>query len=313
VSRREDEADELSTDEILRLLTEAASAGCLFLLISGGEPFLRSDFVDIYAGARQLGLVVTVFTNATMLSREHEEVFRAYPPRRVEVSLYGATEATYERVTGVAGSFNRAMRGVDRLKEIGVRVGLKTVLLKQNAHEIQSIRALAQERGAKFRTDSLVTPRLDGDMRPVAHRLDVVSAVQLELERQEQRDDWAEYIARQHGAVSISQGSGPGRLYRCGAGVGSFHIDSQGVMRPCLISRELSYSCRTVSFDDGWRQVVEAVESCQQPAPEACVGCADMLYCGYCPGLFELDGGPSPKRDHYCCELGAERRKQVVG
>ncbi len=96
---------EMTTDEVLSVLDQVAAAGCLNLVLSGGEPLLRRDFAEIYRHARGLGLVVTVFSNATLVTEELVDLFRDYPPYAVDISVYGATPATYEKVTGVAGSF----------------------------------------------------------------------------------------------------------------------------------------------------------------------------------------------------------------
>ena len=68
-----------------------------------------------------MGLLVSVFTNATLVTAEHAALFKKYPPRDIEVTVYGASQETYERVTRRAGSFSAFQRGLDRLLEAGVR------------------------------------------------------------------------------------------------------------------------------------------------------------------------------------------------
>ena len=126
---------ELAAAAMKAAVSEWAQAGCLYLTLTGGEPLLRPDFPEIYRHARERGLVVTVFTNGTLVTEEIAGLFREFPPRKVEISLYGATAATHDGVTGVPGSHARAWAGIRRLQGAGVRVALKTVLMKSNLAE----------------------------------------------------------------------------------------------------------------------------------------------------------------------------------
>src|SRR5436190_1139417 len=60
--------DELSTAEILRIMDEVALAGCLELVLTGGEPLARPDFFEIYGHAKTKGFLVTLFTNGTLIT-----------------------------------------------------------------------------------------------------------------------------------------------------------------------------------------------------------------------------------------------------
>ena len=94
------------------------AAGCSrFTRVSGEyEPLLRSDFQELYRYARSLGLIPILFTNATLITPDLAAFLAANPPRRVEITVYGHTRETYERVTGVPGSFNRFRAGVAALR-----------------------------------------------------------------------------------------------------------------------------------------------------------------------------------------------------
>ena len=104
-------AGELPTAFWLDLLDQVAAAGCLNLLVTGGEPLLRPDFAAVYEHAIRRGLLVTVFTNGTLVDERVVDLFAEWPPQLVEVSLYGASAPVYERVTGIPGSHGRCLRG----------------------------------------------------------------------------------------------------------------------------------------------------------------------------------------------------------
>ena len=130
---------ELGVDEIGRIGAEAAARGAVWCLITGGEPLLRKDFFDLYQALLSKGLLLSLFTNATLVTDEHIRFFRKFPPRDIEVTVYGVTRETYERVTRTPGSFDAFKRGLDRLLGSGVTIRLKAMALRSNKHEIAAI------------------------------------------------------------------------------------------------------------------------------------------------------------------------------
>ena len=143
---------------------EAADLGAVWCLLTGGEPLLREDFADVFLGLKRLGLLVSVFTNACLVTPEHVELFRQYPPRDVEVSVYGATAATYEAVTRRPGSYDAFVRGLELLLAGGVHVRLKAMALRSNGHELDEIARFCRAHTRDYyRFDPLLHLRFDGD------------------------------------------------------------------------------------------------------------------------------------------------------
>ena len=130
---------ELTVEEIGRLGGEAAALGAVWCLVTGGEPLLRTDFFDLYMALLGKGLRVSLFTNATLVTAEHVRLFKKFPPRDIEVTVYGVTADTYERVTRVPGSFEAFLRGLDRLLSGGINVRLKAMAMRSNKHELPAI------------------------------------------------------------------------------------------------------------------------------------------------------------------------------
>ncbi|MBL7132379.1 MAG: radical SAM protein, partial [Candidatus Omnitrophica bacterium] len=153
--------DELDTHEWKHLLDQIADEACLGVVLTGGEPLFRKDFAELYIYAKLKGLLITLFTNGTLIDKMIE-VFKEYPPHSCEVSIYGTTEATYESVTGVRGSFRQCVQGIELLLKQGISVSLKTMVMRDNAHELNQMRDMATRLGVKFGYDSLINPRLNG-------------------------------------------------------------------------------------------------------------------------------------------------------
>jgi len=155
---------ELSFDEIREIVDESVSLGALWCLITGGEPLLREDFSRIYLYLKKKGLLVSVFTNATLITEEHIRLFKKYPLRDIEVSVYGVTEETYEGVTRTPGSFAAFIRGLTLLMENGIKVRLKAMIMRSNVHQFPEIIHFCREKTKDyFRFDPFIHLRYDGD------------------------------------------------------------------------------------------------------------------------------------------------------
>jgi MoaA/NifB/PqqE/SkfB family radical SAM enzyme len=124
---------ELTYAEHCRVLDELAEAGCLFLLYTGGEILARKDFLDIYTYARRLGFFITLYTNGNLITPKVADYLTTWRPFGLEITLYGRTRETYERLTGVPGSFDRCMEGIRLCLDRGLPLKLKTVALRTSS------------------------------------------------------------------------------------------------------------------------------------------------------------------------------------
>src|SRR5437660_365316 len=111
-------------------------AARIWSLIAGGEIFARRDFLDIYAYAKRKGFLITLFTNGTMITEKIADFLADLRPFTIEITLYGGTKETYENLTGIPGSYERCLRGIDLLLERNLPLKLKTVALSITKHEI---------------------------------------------------------------------------------------------------------------------------------------------------------------------------------
>lgn len=299
---------ELDTGRWRAVLDDLVALGCLRLLVTGGEPLLRADFGEIYRHARLRGLLVTVFTNGTLVGQDTIELFRELPPSAVEVTLYGATAETYEAVTGVPGSFQRCLEGIEGLQALGLDLCLKTVLLRQNRHEFPRIAALARERGnRRFRFDIEIQAGFDGDPRPKAARLTPEEAVELEFSDPEAAASWRAYHARRKGQVP----SHPERLYGCSAGRSSIHVNPYGRLQPCLAMRHLGFDLARGSLVEGLASLREWLDGMRTPGGHPCHGCEARMICSSCPAFARAENGCEERPADYQCRVARARLRLV--
>lgn len=298
---------EMSTTRVLSLIDEITSAGCLFLLITGGEPLLRGDFADIYRQAKKNGLVVNLFTNGTLIDEEILDLFEELPPRVVDISLYGATPDTADKITGVPGSYRKCIQSVRKLLDRGVCVQLKTILMTCNRHELEAMEKMAGDLGVKFRFDAAIYPRHNGDRSPLDLRVPPEEAVGHELGNAVRLGNWKE-LYQNSGSLPPSD-----KLYSCGAGLNSFHIDPYGNLQPCLMSTGHRYNLGAGCFLDGWNGEINRVRKIMVRESQACYKCSKRILCGFCPPFCELENGAGDGGSPYLCAMGDLRLKAIRG
>lgn len=127
-----------------------------------GEPLLRRDFHDIYLALKKKGLLVSVFTNACLVTDREIQLFKTYPPRDLEVTVYGITPETYEQVTRRPGSYRGFRKGLDLLLSNGIKVNLKAMAIRSNIQELPAITAFCRKYTRNtFRFDPLLHHRYD--------------------------------------------------------------------------------------------------------------------------------------------------------
>jgi MoaA/NifB/PqqE/SkfB family radical SAM enzyme len=296
---------EMDTEKILTLIDEITDAGCLYLLITGGEPLLRNDFPEIYRRAKQNGLLITVFTNGTLITDAIIELFDDLPPQSIEISLYGASPATYEKITGTCGSYAKCLSGIRRLLDHHMNLSLKTILMSLNKHEFFDIENMAKEFGVKFRFDPGIFPRFNGDKNPLALRVSPDDAVEKEFSDGIRAKNWKKYFERTKGAVWSDN------LYHCGAGVTSFHIDPYGMLKPCLMSNNFSYNLFEGSFMRGWNNVISRIMDIKADNVYNCNICEKRFLCDFCPAFFGWENGAEHIRSDYLCAIGHRRFDKI--
>ena len=75
--------------------------GCLLITLTGGEVFLRKDFIEIYKYIKLKGMLVTIFTNISLLTDDIINIFKLYPPIKISISLYGTNNTEYDEFTEI--------------------------------------------------------------------------------------------------------------------------------------------------------------------------------------------------------------------
>src|SRR5579862_6905724 len=301
-SSKEEKARELSLDRLKGLVDEIVEAGCLSVLLTGGEVLLRPDFRELYLYAIRHGLRVTIFTNGTLVTEEIADLFDEYRPLSVEVSLYGITKGTYEKVTRIPGSFEKCLAGIERLRVRAIPFSLKTMALTWNVDEIVAMRDYARSLGVTFRHDGLLNPRVDcGANRNGELQLTPAQVVALDLG---DPDRLARLQATCAEALKPENAVDGGEyVYSCGAGKNTFPVDPYGQLQLCQLSRKHSFDLREKTFDEGWSGYLPKLRERKWQENSVCQKCSLIGLCVSCPGASELEHGDVGQVVSHFCEI----------
>ena len=339
--------EELTTDEIKGIIDQLAKAGTLFLNLTGGEPLLRKDFPEIYTYAVRKGLLVRVFTNGSLINDDIISLWQKYPPLIVDITIYAASDTTYERVTQTKGAFSLCQQGVERLQKGAVRYSLKTMLLTCNVHEFAEIEKAAQEFDVPFRYDALIFPCLpnsdnhgysnvacsesDGKHGISMKRLfpenndcsqvnrisrSMLAPLTFRLSPEKiveidlENDNRRKPFANLLKEIEIEGNAKIDKLFSCGAVRFSYHITPYGKLTPCIAAIEPEVDIRQKGFQEGWEGQLKKLTEITVEKDSECYGCNYRQKCTVCPSRLILETGNYNIAAPELCET---IKKRIVG
>jgi heme b synthase len=149
---------ELSKEECLRVIDEIASFSKPVIILTGGEPLLRSDVFDLARHGTERGLRMVMATNGTLINDKTIEEMKSSGIQRVSISLDGPDAESHDAFRKVKGSFEGSLRGIDMLKKGGIEFQINTTVTRVNLHSVPHILRLAVRVGAVAHHIFLLVP-----------------------------------------------------------------------------------------------------------------------------------------------------------
>lgn len=303
---------ELSAKELIGLIEEARNAGMLYLLLTGGEVFIRSDFKEIYEAASMMGLNIVFYTNGTLITPEIAKWLGAIPPSWVEITLYGASGEAYERVCGDYKGFKNTLRGIDLLIEQGITLKIRTTVVKGNARDFDKIAEIAESRGLELGVVDYISPGRDGTRtNPEGERLtpeeltayikhvdeyfeEKLSIECIKANEKSQEDEKSKELQN----PETSKIENP---FFCEAGRCAFWVTWDGRMTPCVLMDMPAVNPFKNGFSKSWSELMK--ECLEVPSSMECNGCSLKKDCINCPARLKNETGLYNKPAKYLCEF----------
>lgn len=297
---------------------QARDAGMLYALLTGGEPLLWEDFWELYEAMVDMGLLVSINTNGSLIDDEAVRRLRRRPPRRVNVTLYGVGDDTYKELCGADHAFERVDRGIRGLQAAGINVKLNCSLTPGNVQDLEAIIAYAREHGLPLDTTSYMFPPIRRDPAMVGrnarftpedaakHRMRVMRLQSTPERYRAYLEQLCEGYTEPPGLDESCLDPIDGKM-RCRAGKSSFWITWDGWLMPCGTMPEPKVDLEKIDFTSGWKNLTDATDRVRLSG--ICGSCKNQGICHPCAAMAVAETGDTGGIPVYLCRLAREMQR----
>ena len=288
----------LSVNKWKHLIREAFDEGMLEASLTGGECLTYPGFDEIYLFLQSLGCQVTVMTNGVLLDEERLEFFKNHPPALIQVTLYGNSDDTYERVTG-SRVFSKVLANLKSVREAGIPLYLSitpNTLLGEDVFEtIRLARQLSQHVTI---TTSLFAP--PGEEWRLAECREPDPEFMVRILKFDNDLEGTVIPERAEDTLPAPGGSGHSCKecgLECGGGRSGFVINWKGEILICNRMEAKAFPLRD-GFAASWKEINSVANS--WPRVPECIGCAYENVCDKCAANFKQYAEPGRQPEDYC-------------
>jgi len=291
-----------AAEQWLSLGRRTRELGMLYLLITGGEPFSHPQIREILEGLHKMGLLVSINTNGTLIDETTVQWLKSCPPVRVNVSLYGTDDATYEKLCGDARGFTRTDRAIRLLRAAGISVKLNCSLTPDNAESLPAMADYAKSQDLVLQAATYMFPpvRKGGS----GYRLSPEEAARYTALSEYLTLGKERFLAQKDKLVLPSEEDTCAELgngMECRAGRCSFWVTWEGKLSPCGMLPAKGESAFDTDFLPLWEALRK--ETAQVRLPAKCAGCSLKKTCHACAAMVYGESGCFDKVPEYRCRM----------
>lgn len=311
-------ADELTTEEGMNLIRQIASI-CEFrmLVLTGGEPLVRPDIIELISYASTLGLEISIATNATLITPEMVSKLKNAGVVNMAIGLDGAFERTHDAIRSTPGCFKRTMRGIYATKDAGLGLQINITMMKDNYSEIPALLDMAHGLGADIILLYNLVPVGRGRESEIELSRDQFKNI-IEFVREKQRSIvpiveptcspqyWPYLVSKTNENGNGHRECKPGRLatiaFRgCAAGNGLCYVKPDGEVWPCPFVPVSGGNVRYMPLKEIWESSEVFVNlKTRDNLRGECGRCVNKSICGGCRGRAFAHYGDYLQEDPFC-------------
>ena len=312
-----------SASDWLSIAEQAKTHGLLFILLTGGEPFIHPEFREILSGLHNQGFIVSINTNGTLIDEKTIEWLKLTPPSRVNLTLYGASDETYARLSGKRDGFTRATRAIELLRDAGITVKINVSLTPYNADDLEGIFAYCKEQGLLISATSYMFPPLRRDETSIgqndrfspeeaayyAAKIESLLNGEEAFLRRAEEGNFAELAAVDEECGIDCEGEGD--CVQCRAGKCTGWVMWDGKLVACgMIPEENAPNVFEIGYMDAWKLVTAKTDAIRLPA--ACSTCEIKETCKACAAMVYTESGDFHTIPQYRCRMSHAYPGQVL-
>jgi radical SAM protein with 4Fe4S-binding SPASM domain len=268
---------ELSKKKWRSILKQLADSGTLYLTFSGGEPFVRSDFLDIVEIARKFDFGVSIISNGTLMTAEIVRRLAGLGIMDIGISFHAARPALHDRLAGKKGSFMKARKSLVLCQAAGIRTMIKHSVSSENFGEFMVLQRMADEAGSLFECDCFVLPHETGTVSPFSLS----------------KDQYGSFLKKIKADVfsCTSKRDINARLH-CDAGRSTAGISPSGDVVACIQLPIVFGNIKKCSFSSVWNSLqARRFRVQEKKLSSSCTSCSIKQFCSRCHGIAYLESG----------------------
>ncbi len=259
---------ELTTAEGKKLLDDLATMGQVVVILTGGEPLLRSDIFDLAAHGTSLGHRMVMAVNGTLLTPAIATRLQEAGIQRVSISIDGATAGSHDRLRAVDGAYAGALAGIDACREAGLPFQINTTVTRANRTELPAIHALALQLNAAAHHVFVLVPTGRGELmrEELLNPAEYEATLRWLLERQRAGKLfikptcapqfyrlWRQDAAARGEKISPASHGMEAMTKGCLGGQGFAFVSYKGEVQPCGYLELMAGNVRETPFPEIWK------------------------------------------------------------
>ena len=294
-----------TAEQWLKLGKTAQENGMLYLLLTGGEPFLHPECRQIVEGLHKMGLLVSINTNGTLINEETVQWLRKSPPTRLNVTLYGASDETYAKLCGDPNGYTKAVHAIELLRDAGIPVKINCSVTPDNVHDLPFIVAFCNEHQLVLQASPYMFPSMRKDVSNIGrnYRFSPEEAAYYTAWMELLTNGEERFLSRNiPEAEPMEACTDIGDGVRCRAGRCSFWVTWDGRLLPCgMFTMPICPNVFTSDFASAWEQTKVQVDKIRLPAK--CASCELRISCRACAAMVYTESGNFNDVPRYRCEM----------
>lgn len=305
----------ISADKWIEMGKQAKDAGLVFLLLTGGEPFTYPEFRRVYTELRNLGFMIAINSNATLLDEETVKWLASNPPYRMQITLYGASNETYARLCDNPQGFDQVIHALDLLKKYKIHFKLNATMTPANIDDLEEIYKIAEKYNAYVQATPYMFPPLRRDDRLVGTNFRFsafdagyynakIDRIRFNDELFKQRVNAIDKTVQMREECYNEEecGRDPYEPLGCRAGRSSFWLNWKGQMTACgMQNNPHSYPFRD-GLIEAWNQIRKETEKIRLPLK--CTECKYRKSCSVCgASVYCENGSINNEAPEYVCKM----------
>lgn len=276
----------LNAEEWLDIACKAKELGTLYINLTGGEPFLHPEFWKIYSQLNKMGFLISILSNGSLIDENVIRKFDEYgAPYRIKLTLYGTSNETYRRTCNFDDGFAKVSKAIDLIKAKSIPLYLSSTVVKENAHDLQSIYDFAKSKNL-----------------PIQHTTTVLKSSRGSVNTTENSrfsfDDFSDDLS----LTDLEKNKFPPLktpFAWCAGYKNSLWITWNGHLQQCSFMNKpfVRYSGDLKSDYSCLLGKLEKIKS-----PDECSVCKWKIFCQRCPGILCAESGAPEKVSDSLCK-----------